>query len=420
MIDLQALFKRSRFLIWLLISCLMTLTLSFFSPPASPASPPPAILNATAELQLQQEQPEAALATWQQAEQRYRQQGNIEGVMGSQINQARALQVAGFYRRAKTLLEQVQVDLDTQPNQQLKVTGLLNLGNVLRVIGDLDTAKAVLERALSIAQSLSPGDVQIAAFQLANTLSRQQNNAAAIARYQQASAAGSPVQLQAQLNLLHLWLDLNQRAKAQSLIPLIQTQLENLPLNPLSIYGRIELAKNWLRLNSDGGAARSAAELLATAAQQADRFGDRRAKSYALGNLGHGYELSRQWQEAEKLTMQAWRLAQSNQSVDIAYQWQWQLGRLRTAQGDKNGAIAHYTQAFNDLRSLRSDLIAINPDVQFSFREQVEPVYRELVDLLLQESEGGRQEAGRGRSGDEEGGSRQNSAGTIDPSTAGD
>jgi CHAT domain-containing protein len=33
---------------------------------------------------------------------------------------------------------------------------------------------------------------------------------------------------------------------------------------------------------------------------------------------------------------------------------------------------------------LRSDLVSINPDIQFSFREEVEPVYRQLVDLLLQ------------------------------------
>lgn len=38
------------------------------------------------------------------------------------------------------------------------------------------------------------------------------------------------------------------------------------------------------------------------------------------------------------------------------------------------------------LKSLRNDLVAINldnPDVQFSFRDSVEPVYRQLVDLLL-------------------------------------
>jgi CHAT domain-containing protein len=36
------------------------------------------------------------------------------------------------------------------------------------------------------------------------------------------------------------------------------------------------------------------------------------------------------------------------------------------------------------LQSVRADLVAAGADAEFSFREQVEPVYRELVDLLLQ------------------------------------
>lgn len=36
-----------------------------------------------------------------------------------------------------------------------------------------------------------------------------------------------------------------------------------------------------------------------------------------------------------------------------------------------------------NLSNLRSDLVALNPKIQFSFRESAEPVYRQLVDLLL-------------------------------------
>jgi CHAT domain-containing protein len=60
------------------------------------------------------------------------------------------------------------------------------------------------------------------------------------------------------------------------------------------------------------------------------------------------------------------------------------MGQLLVKTGDREGAIASYTEAVNTLQSLRQDLVAVNQDVQFSFREQVEPVYRELVDLLLQ------------------------------------
>ena len=40
----------------------------------------------------------------------------------------------------------------------------------------------------------------------------------------------------------------------------------------------------------------------------------------------------------------------------------------------------------NNLNDLRGDLLALNSDIQFSFRDNVEPVYRQLVNLLLQSS----------------------------------
>jgi len=125
------------------------------------------------------------------------------------------------------------------------------------------------------------------------------------------------------------------------------------------------------------------AQILATAVQQAKSLGDQRAEAYALGNLGSLYEQNQQWSSAKDLTQQALLLAQSINAPDIAYRWQWQLGRLLKAQGDTQGAIATYTEAVNTLKSLRSDLVAINPEIQFSFRDEVEPVYRQLVDLLL-------------------------------------
>ena len=51
----------------------------------------------------------------------------------------------------------------------------------------------------------------------------------------------------------------------------------------------------------------------------------------------------------------------------------------------KADAIDYYSEAVDTLNTLRTDLVALNPDIQFSFREQVEPVYRELVGLLLRE-----------------------------------
>ena len=68
---------------------------------------------------------------------------------------------------------------------------------------------------------------------------------------------------------------------------------------------------------------------------------------------------------------------------ELTYQWQWQLGRILKAQGDTEEAITAYTQATDNLQSLRSDLVAISSDVQYSFQSKIEPVYRELAALLL-------------------------------------
>jgi CHAT domain-containing protein len=123
--------------------------------------------------------------------------------------------------------------------------------------------------------------------------------------------------------------------------------------------------------------------LLAKAVNQAQSLGDKRAEAYALSNLGELYEQTKQWKNAQQLTENSLLIAQAINAPEIAYRSSWQLGRVFKAQGNISSAIAAYTESVSLLKSLRNDLVAINPDVQFSFREEVEPVYRGLVDLLL-------------------------------------
>lgn len=94
--------------------------------------------------------------------------------------------------------------------------------------------------------------------------------------------------------------------------------------------------------------------------------------------------LAQQWPQATPATDQAARQAPA--APDLGYQRQWQLGRLAAQQGRRSAAIAHYTNAFNSLPTVRQGPIARNQATQFAFQEQVEPVYRELVSLLLQEA----------------------------------
>ena len=103
--------------------------------------------------------------------------------------------------------------------------------------------------------------------------------------------------------------------------------------------------------------------------------------------MGHLYESHQQWSDALTLTETAIQLAQSIQAKEIAMPWQWQQGRILKALGDTDGAIAAYSDTVTTLQDLRHDLVSLSPDLQFSFREQVEPIYRQLVALRLKRAD---------------------------------
>ncbi|MEQ8961712.1 MAG: CHAT domain-containing protein [Coleofasciculus sp. C2-GNP5-27] len=389
------------------------------------------VLNTQGKLQLAQGQPEQALKTWEEATETYQQVGDDIGVVRSLMNQAQALRVLGFYPRVRATLEQVNQRLQNQPDSAIKAAGLLSFGDTLRLVGDLEESETVLQRSLAIAQKLDLSSGITAAFlSLGNTAYSQGELKAAIEFYQQAIASsGSPTTtLQAQLNQLRLLIELENWTDAEALAEKIQSKFANFSANRSTIYARINFSQSLLKLwrhesvvvgagltsnlPEDTALYRRAmarlytkptlnpqtvAQILTTGIEQAKELGDKRAESYALGYLGQIYEYIQQWSEAKTLTEQALLLVQSVNSPDIAYLWQWQLGRLLKAQIDRGiaeasaypSAVAAYQEAIHSLNSLRNDLVATNLELQFSFRESVEPIYRQLVSLLLQPGEQG-------------------------------
>jgi CHAT domain-containing protein/tetratricopeptide (TPR) repeat protein len=359
------------------------------------------ILNTQGSLELAIGQPRAALDTWRQAAETYAQIQDESGQLGSQINQAQALQTLGLYRQAQTLLKQVARSLQAQPDSALKVTGLQSVGMVFQVVGDLSQSQQVLEQGLAIAQQLQlPLPASATLLSLGNTYRALDKPEAAMEAYQQAAqlAPSAIAKLDAQLNQLSLQIELGQQDSAQSLLPQIQAELVQLAPSRQAIYARVNLAESWTKLQQrSADQQRSIAQMLAEAMQQAKDLQDARAESVARGQLGKLYEQTQQWTEAQSLTEKALLLAQSANADDITYRWQWQLGRilkqkvstgnLAGNQAGNQAAIAAYTEAVKTLKSIRADLLATNPTVQFSFRDSVEPVYRELVELLVQSAQ---------------------------------
>ncbi len=342
------------------------------------------VLNTQGNLQFSLGQVEGAIVAWQQATDAFVAANDLPRRQGSLINRAQAEQSLGLYLQARRTLEAAASALAQQPVSSATVLGLQSLGNVWRVIGQIDQSRQVLEEAVALVAQL-PAIEQADALaglwlSLGNTAQAQQNLEDAAELYAKAATTTDPLlRVQSQLNQLRLQ-RLQGKGLAAAQVEAIAAALPNLPEGRSAIYARINYADLLSDNPTNDGAA---AQQLANAVQQAQRLQDQRAEAYALGYLAHLYEKRDRWLEAQSLTEQALQLAQSLQAVDIAYRWQWQLGRILKAQNQTEQAIATYNSAFVTLQSLRRDLVATGPDLQFSFREGVEPLYREFLDLLL-------------------------------------
>ncbi|MDX2240018.1 MAG: CHAT domain-containing protein [Leptolyngbyaceae cyanobacterium bins.302] len=367
-------------------------------------------LDIQADLLLSRGQARDALAIWERVISLHRQQGQANRVLESQTNQAKALQQLGLHRRAiallQTALNLLAKDSDSLTTQLTNVVAspesaiaLHQLGESLRVIGDLSQAKSVMERCLAIAQQLQLQDViALAQLSLGNIAYGQTDFQTASTFYQQVVDQGSDsLRVQAQLNLLKLLMKTEQMVMAQRLLPQTQQRVEALPTSRASIEARINLAQTRIKLE-DTPDLTAIAKSLATTVQQAKELGDPRLESYALGSLGSIYERSalrlkdatkrsQQWVAAEQLTRNALQLVRSRDAGELTYLWHWQLGRILNAEGKSEAAIASYQEAVSTIQSLRADLAAANPEVQFSFRDTVEPIHRQFVELLLQSTQ---------------------------------
>jgi|GEM_PF-51900 len=346
-------------------------------------------LNTRGSLELLLGRTETAAATWLEASNLSAQAGDKAGVIRSSANYSQALLGLGLNLQAVKVLEDLQGRIvqgtDSERSRTVtkeQISVIRSLGDALRLVGNVEKSQEVLQESLTIATELqSPKDIGAVLLSLGNTAWAAGDTKTALDYYQQATSTQSKkIKLEAQLNQFNLLVSQKRLLAAKNLASQLQKQINQIPMSRVSVYAKINFAQS---LNQLDVPPEEIAKELELALQQAKSIGDKRGEAYALGYLGSHYENNQLWETARQLTEEALLLSQEIKAPDIAYRWQWQLGRILKTQGDIQGAIAAYTDAFKILKSLRADLVATNRELQFSFRDTVAPVYRELVGLLL-------------------------------------
>jgi CHAT domain-containing protein len=370
-----------------------------------------------------------AIANWEQAIQIYQRQD--DEAARTQLpklltEQAQAYNDLGQNRRAIKILQSA-VELAKQNSDSPTHSATLGtLGNAYWAVGNYDQALESHQASLKIARQLNTPDYIASSlnnlgnlyisrsqrYRYQATIARaegdskentrllqlaEQEIAAARSAFEESLRATQPMggitHVKALLNLNHLLEQLPSPDRAaitrnrEQLLALVET----LPDSRDKAYLLINLVQSIRHPASVGSgdqhrSALDAALLLKKALNAARNIGDKRAESFALGGLGQIYQSAGQASDAMQLTQQAQLVSGQANAPDSAYRWQWQAGRLLKAAGKKQEAIASYEQAIATLQSIRSNLVAINTDLQFDFRDSVEPVYRELMHLLLEPS----------------------------------
>jgi CHAT domain-containing protein len=386
-----------------------------------------------------------ALLYWEQAADRYRQMQDRQQVGRMLIEQAQAYSRLGQQRQAIALLcgspegeatcvESSALQIARAGQDSLGQTAALgSLGEAHRLLGNYALAEAYLQSGL---ETVQPDSIYSAS--LLNSLGNTYASLAQVSyrRADYARQAGDNLevdrltqegigqdqkalesfqagltQVEAQPDpsgQLRLLLDsipsdyrVGNGATAAAKVQQANTLLSQLPDSQAKVYAMIDLVRLLQPIAPNQPISRircldatiqpQAEALLQQAVATANQIGDRRSQSFALGELGHLYECQQHYAEAIDLTQQA-RLA-AEQEPDSRYLWEWQTGRILKQQlplqtdpqpERLKAVIAIYEKSVATLETIRSDLLTANRDLQFDFRDTVDPVYRELVELRLE------------------------------------
>lgn len=386
-------------------------------------------------------QTDAEIRYWQQANRIYQQLNNRLQVGRMLTEQAQVYSRLGQYRNAITLLcspnpgqpcddgSAIQIAQETN-DRSGEAAALGSLGDAYRLRGEYQPAIQYLQAGLEISQSLDKPAYLISTYNslgnaylsLAQVNYRRAQSSEQIEDYREAEAfrqqglahdaealryftRGIDVaqshndrlgQVRLRLSSVPAAYRTEGKSAGDRALQQVLDHWQNLSSSQEKVYAAIDLAR-LLRLAPGAEAVSAFAQcdetinpqaelLLEQAVTIAQQINNRRAESFALGELGHIYECQANYDRALTLTRQAqWAADQDLQARDSLYLWQWQAGRIFKAKEQEKPdlAIQAYEEAIATLNTIQDDILVASREIRFDFRDTVEPIYRELVELRL-------------------------------------
>lgn len=337
-----------------------------------------------------------ALSHWKLAAERYKDAGNSPAQFEALVYSAQASMGLGQSQLALQSLELALALAQKAGDPLVEASALGQLGRTYLTLRQFPEATEYLQQALALAEKQNSSPLLASTLNDLGILSvLKQQEKEALNAFQgsltHAQSAGLPLlAATARTNAARTLLQLNQPTESRLALDVALDQVKNLtPSSRNTSLGLIGIALAYQRLLShlpqehDALILRTAGALQ-EAASIAEQQRDKRTLSYALGYLGHLYEIEFRTDEALQLTRRALFIAQSVDAPESLYRWQWQLGRQLAATGQLDQAIASYRQATMTLQPIRIEMAQASSDGPFAGQDTVKPLFFELADLLLQ------------------------------------
>ena len=357
--------------------------------------------------------PGEAIKYWQKAIAIYREDESPASLAATLTDTARAYNDLGQPRSAVPLLNEALAISDrlsmarsdrNRPNK-VKEMAYLTLGNARTIQGNYSLAIAAYQNSLTNLDSSSK-ELPIVLWQNLSQAYQQQavvtEEQAIAAELEGLSAAelwqkvesDRTMAIEAAHKAIEIGKNTQSLAQAEALIQVAQLArkydfdaanslqqaeaiLYDLPDSSQKVYALIDLGQ----LNNNYTP--KSVFLLNSALKSAKTINNPRVISFATGAMGKYYESQQQYEPALYWTRQAQLAAEQAQAPDSLYQWDWQAARIYQQTGKTKAAIGAYENAIASLQLIRSNLAQTQGNSLFNFQNDIEPVYRSLIQLLL-------------------------------------